>query len=255
MPRKNQRRKTANSQSGRRKPKPIKFNQNEIENEQKHLRASIEEDDDVVDDEQQNEQDGEQEGEQDGEQEGEQEQEQEQQPETLQQHQHHHHHQEQKEMELISGSATIQEDDENNKTILNEASNGNGTGTGNIDIDHTNQMDKIDDVKNDDDAAITIPVAYNNSFANCTFNCILNEEQQLLLYIICSPFFPSLYIHILFRFVLPPIELISVNFFFLLSHSTISPEFNLIRYLSFFFFLEIFLAPWPLQLQLLNVRF
>lgn len=50
MPRKNQRRKNANSQSGRRKPKPIKFNQSEIDNEQEEHRATIE--NDTVDEEQ-----------------------------------------------------------------------------------------------------------------------------------------------------------------------------------------------------------
>lgn len=42
MPRKNQRNSKSNSQSGRRKPKPIKFNASEIQREQYQLNASNE---------------------------------------------------------------------------------------------------------------------------------------------------------------------------------------------------------------------
>lgn len=74
MPRKNQRRKNANSQNGRRKAKPIKFNPSDIENEQKRLCASPAVDD-AIDDEQQN---------------------------------------QDQEMESIDGSVPIQEDDDEN---------------------------------------------------------------------------------------------------------------------------------------------
>lgn len=154
MPRKNQKRKNANSQSGRRKAKPIKFNPSDIENEQSKLCASIEEDD-AVDDEQEQEQ---------------------------QQHQDHD-----SMMESIVGSVRIQEDNvdvgsDNNQIISNSTLNGN-------EIDHTNQTDKTDDVQNG--AGITIPVAYNDSIANSTLNCNFKCRNYFFLFSIelISPFF------------------------------------------------------------------
>lgn len=150
MPRKNQKRKNANSQSGRRKAKPIKFNRSDIENEQKLLRASI--GDAAVDEH----------------------------PNELE-------HNQDEEMESSNGSTSHQEQDDdddddnsivggidgniigttttttaNNQIILNLDSNGN-------EIDRANQTDETDDVQND--ATIRIPVAYNDSLANSTFNC------------------------------------------------------------------------------------
>lgn len=148
MPRKNQKRKNANSQSGRRKAKPIKFNPNDIENEQReHCASSIEEDDDAVDDKQQ------------------------------QQHEQDQDHD--KEMESIDGKVPIQEDDAtdddngNNQIILISALDGN-------EINQTNQMDKTDDVHHD--AAITIPVAYTDSPAHSTFNCNLKCKNCFFLF-------------------------------------------------------------------------
>lgn len=169
MPRKNPKRKNANSQSGRRKAKPIKFNRSDIENEQKLLRASI--GDDAVDEH----------------------------PNELK-------HCQNKEMESSSGSTSHQEQDDddddndnsdggggtitNNQIILNLDSNGN-------EIDRANQTDETDDVQND--ATITIPVAYTDSLANSTFNCNFS------------------YLKLLLPFIAPPIfiELISLFYFVL----------------------------------------
>lgn len=142
MPRKNQRRKNANSQSGRRKAKPIKFNPSDIENEGRQLGALIAEDGAIDDEQQEQEQDHIQ------------------------------------EMESIDGSVSIREDYDddsgNNQIILNSTLDGKL-------IDRTNQMDKIDDVQND--APITIPIAYNDSLAKRTFNCNFTDRN-------CSFLFP-----------------------------------------------------------------
>lgn len=145
MPRKNQRRKNANSQSGRRKAKPIKFNPSDIENEERQLGASIAEDGAIDYEQQEQEQDH-----------------------SL-------------EMESIDGSVSIREDDDddddddsgNNQIILNSTSDGKL-------IDRTNQMDKTDDVQND--APITIPMAYNDSLANSTFNCNFTDRNCSFLF-------------------------------------------------------------------------
>lgn len=126
MPRKNQKRKNINSQSGRRKSKPIKFNPNEIENEQKCLgmaTASVAANDAAATDE---ENDDEQEA---------------------------------------KGSDSIQEDGKNNTNNLSSIA---ADGSEN---DHTNQIDKIDDVQNETTIIIRDAISSNNSLSNRTFNC------------------------------------------------------------------------------------
>lgn len=136
MPRKNQRRKNASSQSGRRKPKPIKFNPSEIESEQ-NLVNDTNPDDGVADADDNNEHE--------------------------------------QEIMSNSGYASMNEtatddvDDDENKTCTLSSTNEIANDYEND--DHANQMDRIDDVQNDD-ANRTIPAAYTNSLANRTFNYI-----------------------------------------------------------------------------------
>lgn len=145
MPRKNQKRKNANSQSGRRKPKPIKFNPADIENEQNSHRSTADDDDVAVDGE-----------------------------ELVQELEHYQN----EEIEPENGSATQKKDDDDdddddkssNQVILNSELNEN-------EINRTNQMN-TDDVQND--VNTTIPVAYTDSIANSTFNC---KNSFILLYI------------------------------------------------------------------------
>lgn len=134
MPRKNQKRKNENSQSGRRKPKPIKFNQSEIESERKLLGTSNQEN--AFDEKQ--------------------------------------------EMESNSGSVPIQASDE---FTMSTSSTAAAAADGN-ENDCTNQLDKIDDVQNDD--TITIPAAYINSLSNRTFNYISHEKDASSSFFISS---------------------------------------------------------------------
>lgn len=141
MPRKNQRRKNASSQSGRRKPKPIKFNPSEIESEQ-NLVNETNPDDAVADADNNNE----------------------------------------NEHEIVSnnGNASMNEtatddddDDAENKTCTLSSTKEIANGCEN---DHANQMDRIDDVQNDD-ANRTIPAAYTNSLVNRTFKYNFHLEK------------------------------------------------------------------------------
>lgn len=134
MPRKNQRRKNANSQpSGRRKAKPIKFNPSDIENEQKRLCASPAVDDAIDDDQQSHDQ----------------------------------------EMESIDGSVPIGEDDDDDDNDENDIENSSNnpiivdTMSDDNEINRSNQSDG-----SENDASTPTPAVCNDSpNDNRTFIC------------------------------------------------------------------------------------
>lgn len=140
MPRKNQKRRNANSQSGRRKAKPIKFNPGDIENERKRQCSSLAVDDAIDDD-------------------------------------HKIHDQE---MESIDGCVLIREDDDDDDNDENDNKNGSNnqiiedTTLDDNEINRTNQTIQSDERKND--VSTPIPTVCNHSDNDnrmfvCNFKC------------------------------------------------------------------------------------